>query len=109
MKSSLAARSTLVRLLHQIYVQLFLSHPFIIFACSDRLLEGRLHEFDLPMLLVSKGSVSGGASPPVGNSHCSIFASMPVDVFLISGAGSIKLRFILKFPLLSIRDDAQVF
>jgi hypothetical protein len=40
----------------------------IITSFLGRLLEGRLHEFDLPMKLLSKGIPTGSAHPsPAGN------------------------------------------
>ncbi len=56
-----------------VLLQLFPPPPLIIPVRSDRLLEGRLHEFDLPMLPVSKSSASAAAPPPVGNSPRSLF------------------------------------
>ncbi len=40
--------------------------PLIVPAFSDKLLEGRLHEFDLPMLAHSSVTASGGSPTPVG-------------------------------------------
>ena len=83
-------------------IQVALSSYVIIPTSSEKLLEGRLHEFDMPMMPSSKVTLSSGSIPsPVG-----IFVNVILltTFFMTYAAGFLKLRFTLKFPLLSMRD-----
>jgi hypothetical protein len=81
----------------RIFCSLRYCRPFNPSLSADKLLEGRLHEFELPMMPVSKSTTLAGPSvSPVGNLFVR-FSSL--GCFSMLCAGSLKLRFILKFPL----------
>ena len=69
---------------------------------SGKLLEGRLHEFDLPMLPVSHVTAPSGSSAPLGKWWPFVVCTRP---FLIFWAGSLKLKLTLKFPLVSTQNS----
>ena len=97
MRSSLAARSIYVRLPVVLHECFHFWNPLILLVSSDKLLEGRLHEFNLPMMHASNATATGAAPTTAG-----IFSPMLVScLLLIYEAGLLKMRFTLTFPLSS--------